>query len=136
MLICGFAAAEAQDVPAKNVPAAGADDELVIKLPDLKKKLDAAKIKVSGYAQAQYFYNDSKNNSANANSGFAIRRAAISVKGEISDAWSAEVGFEIDSGNKGGKLGADNSTIFVDKAIIAYKNAAGKLTAGYQNRAS
>lgn len=132
MLICGFAAAEAQDVSAKNVPADGADDELVIRLPDLKKKLDAAKIKVSGYAQAQYFYNDSKNNSANANSGFAIRRAAISVKGEISEAWSAEVGFEIDSGNKGGKLGADNSTIFVDKAIIAYKNAAGKLTAGYQ----
>ena len=133
MLIANVAVAETAGTQTTGVAAAkNSDDTMTVTLPNLKKVAEQAKIKISGYAQAQYFYNDSKNNSANANSGFAIRRAAISVKGEISDEWSAEVGFEIDSGNKGGKLGADSSTIFVDKAIIAYKSALGKFTAGYQ----
>lgn len=131
LLLSGLAAVQAQGASSKPVPAS-AEEGITVKLPDVKKAAEKAKIKVSGYAQAQYFYNDSKNNDGNANSGFAIRRAAISVKGEIDEDWTAEVGFEIDSGNKGGKLGADNSTIFVDKAIIAYKTAAGKLTIGYQ----
>lgn len=90
-----------------------------------------AKITVSGYAQAQYIYADSKNNAGDANSGFAIRRAAISAKGAIDENWSAEVGFEIDSNNKNDKL----NNAFVDKAVISYKNDLGKLTAGYQKTA-
>ncbi|MBQ8722664.1 MAG: hypothetical protein IJY80_00070 [Opitutales bacterium] len=133
MLVANVAVAETAGTQTTGVAAAkNSDDTMTVTLPNLKKVAEQAMIKISGYAQAQYFYNDSKNNSANANSGFAIRRAAISVKGEISDEWSAEVGFEIDSGNKGGKLGADSSTIFVDKAIIAYKSEPGKFTAGYQ----
>ena len=90
-----------------------------------------AKITVSGYAQAQYIYADSKTNSGDAYSGFAIRRAAISAKGEIDENWSAEVGFEIDGNNKNDKL----NNAFVDKAIISYKTDFGKLTAGYQKTA-
>lgn len=132
VLLAGIGAVQAAEtqVPPSVTPAS--DDTITLKVPNLKKIVEDAGIKVSGYAQAQYFYTDSKSNPHNATSGFAIRRAAISVKGEITDAWSAEVGFEIDSGNKGGKLGDSSSTIFVDKAIIAYNTEAGKLTAGYQ----
>ena len=129
-LLVGLAAAQAAEAPAPV--AAGETTGITIKLPDLAKAAEKAKVKVSGYAQAQYLYTDTKGNAHNANSGFAIRRAAISVKGEIDENWSSEVGFEIDSGNKGGKLGADNSTIFVDKAIITDKGGFGKVTAGYQ----
>ncbi len=87
-------------------------------------------VKVSGYAQAQYYLADSENNSGSTYSGFAIRRAAISVKGEIDENWTAEVGFEIDSGS-GSKLDG----AFVDKAIISYKSEYGKLTGGYQKPA-
>lgn len=89
-----------------------------------------ASVRVSGYAQAQYYIADTGNNAGDAYSGFAVRRAAISVKGDISENWSAEVGFEIDSGS-GSKLDG----AFVDKAIIAYKSEYGKLTAGYQKPA-
>lgn len=89
-----------------------------------------AKITVSGYAQAQYYFADAKNNDGDAYSGFAIRRAAISAKGEIGENWTAEVGFEIDSGS-GGKLDG----AFVDKAVISCKSEYGKLTAGYQKPA-
>ena len=135
-LLAGVATVQAAgEAPAQGVPAKAADEGITVKLPDLKKAAENAKIKVTGYAQAQYIYADSKNNNHNANSGFDIRRAAISVKGELTEDWSAEVGFEIDSGDKGGKLGAENSTIFVDKAIISYKTDFGKLTAGYQKPA-
>lgn len=107
------------DAPAK------ADEGIKV---ELSKK---ATITVSGYAQAQYYYADSGENKNDAYSGFAIRRAAISAKGAIDEHWSAEVGFEIDSGNKGGKL----TDAFVDKAIISYKSEYGKLTAGYQKPA-
>lgn len=110
---------------AKNsVPAKEADSGIKL---ELSKK---ATVKVSGYAQAQYYFADSENNSGEAYSGFAIRRAAISVKGEIDERWSAEVGFEIDSGS-GSKLDG----AFVDKAIISHKNEYGKLTVGYQRPA-
>lgn len=95
---------------------------------DLSKK---ASITVSVYAQAQYYFADSKNNANDTYSGFSIRRAAISVKGKIDENWSAEVGFEIDGGKNGDKLDG----AFVDKAVIAYKTKAGKLTAGYQKTA-
>lgn len=117
-------ALSAQQAPAGN--GASAKEPEGIKL-ELSKK---AKITVSGYAQAQYYFADSKNNSGDAYSGFAIRRAAISAKGEIDENWSAEVGFEIDSGS-GSKLDG----AFVDKAIISYKSDYGKLTAGYQKPA-
>lgn len=90
-----------------------------------------AKIALSGYAQAQYFFADTGNNSGDAYSGFAVRRAAISAKGEIGENWSAEVGFEIDGGSGGGKL----TGAFVDKAVIACTSDFGKLTVGYQKTA-
>lgn len=131
-LVASIGVIQASETQVPPPVAEASDDTITIKVPNLKKAVEDVKIKVSGYAQAQYFYNDSKNNPHNANSGFAIRRAAISVKGEITDAWSAEVGFEIDSGNKGGKPGADVSTVFIEKAIVAYKTEAGKFTGGYQ----
>lgn len=129
VLCAGLASTQAEEL--QTLAPASEPTEVTISLPDLKKAAEKAKIKISGYAQAQYIFADSKNNPNNANSGFGIRRAAISVKGELDENWSAEVGFEIDSGNKGGKLGSENSTVFVDKAIVSYKNAAGKLTVGY-----
>lgn len=89
---------------------------------------DKATISVSGFVQAQYYWSDSAKNSGDAYNGFAIRRASISAKGKIGDNWSAEVGFEIDSSNKGDTL----DDAFVDKAIISYTCDYGKLTAGYQ----
>ena len=118
-------ALNAQSAPA-GAPAASKQAE------GIKVTLnDKATITVSGYAQAQYYYSDSKNNSGDANSGFSIRRAAISAKGKIGENWSAEVGFEIDGGKDGGKLDG----AFVDKAIISYTSEYGKLTAGYQKTA-
>lgn len=117
-------AQEQSNVPANNPAPAKAEEGLTLIVSE------KSKITVSGYAQAQYYFADAKNNSGDAYSGFAIRRAAISAKGNISDEWSAEVGFEIDSGS-GNKLDG----AFVDKAIIAYKSELGKLTAGYQKPA-
>lgn len=118
-------ALNAQSAPA-GAPAASKQAE------GIKVTLnDKATITVSGYAQAQYYYSDSKNNSEDAYSGFSIRRAAISAKGKIGENWSAEVGFEIDGGKDGGKLDG----AFVDKAIISYTSEYGKLTAGYQKTA-
>lgn len=89
---------------------------------------DKATISVSGFVQAQYYWSDSSSNSGDADNGFDIRRASITAKGKIGDNWSAEVGFEIDSGNDGDAL----DDAFVDKAIISYTCDYGKLTAGYQ----
>ncbi len=112
-------AADAADSPTLEIP---------ISLSGSENPDRVAKITVSGYAQAQYVYSDTKGSSSQ-NSGFNIRRAEISVKGELDENWSAEIGFEIDSGKSGGKMNG----IFVDKAVIAYKaGSAGTLTAGYQ----
>jgi len=116
-----ISAQAAEDASAKSSSGEG------IKV-ELSKK---ASITVSGYAQAQYYFSDTRNNTADSYSGFSIRRASISAKGAIDENWSAEVGFEIDGGKNGDKLDG----AFVDKAIISYKSAVGKLTAGYQKPA-